>query len=101
MEKIKIEALWNELIVAKFSSRIKINENELRQKITNESKAKIKSYLMSEILFEVNQIDDLETKFKKIDKTISEQGFENAALKYSISQTSSIGGKLDWINENA
>jgi peptidyl-prolyl cis-trans isomerase SurA len=32
-EKIEIEALWNELIVAKFSSKISINEKEIRKRI--------------------------------------------------------------------
>ena len=29
------------------------------------------------------------------------KGFDFAALKYSISPTSNLGGKLDWINENS
>ena len=32
-KKIETEALWNELIVIKFSSKIKINEVELKQKV--------------------------------------------------------------------
>ena len=31
--KLEIEALWNELILIKFSSKVKINEKELRKKI--------------------------------------------------------------------
>ena len=30
-----------------------------------------------------------------------QSGFYFAALKYSISSTSNLGGKLDWINENS
>ena len=32
---------------------------------------------------------------------INESGFDNAALKHSISQTSNMGGKLDWIDESS
>ena len=33
LDKIAIEALWNEIILAKFSSKIKIDEQELRKKL--------------------------------------------------------------------
>ena len=101
LEKIKIEALWNELIVNKYASRIKINKNNLRQQILSKENTTTKNYLMSEILFQVNESGDVNSKYKEINDEIKKQGFENAALKYSISQTSSTGGKLDWINENS
>ena len=101
LEKIKIEALWNELIVNKYASRIKINKNNLRQQILSKENTTTKNYLMSEILFQVNESGDVNSKYKEINDEIQKQGFENAALKYSISQTSSTGGKLDWINENS
>ena len=56
---------------------------------------------MSEIFFEINENENLDKKYNQIKKTINEKGFGNAALKYSNSQTSNIGGKLNWINENS
>ena len=56
---------------------------------------------MSEILFEVNNENDFKTKHGEIIKSIKKIGFESTATKYSISETSSFGGKLDWINENS
>ena len=56
---------------------------------------------MSEILFEVNNENDFKTKYGEIIKSIKKIGFESTATKYSISETSSFGGKLDWINENS
>ena len=97
--KLIIEALWNELIIIKFSSKIKINENDLRKRI-NSNKI-IKSFLLSEIFFEITDSSDLDDKFKEIKNVINDKGFEFAALKYSISSTSNLGGKLDWINENS
>ena len=98
--KLEIEALWNELIFIKFSSKIKINEKELRNRIKDNNKY-LKSYLLSEISFEVKNIKDLESKFQEVINTINDKGFDFAALKYSVSPTSSLGGKLDWINENS
>ena len=98
--KLEIEALWNELILIKFSSKININEDDLRKKIKENNKFS-KSYLLSEISFEVSNLSDLESKYKEIRNVINNKGFDFAALKYSISATSKIGGKLDWINENS
>ena len=98
--KLKIEALWNELILIKFSSKVKINEKELKEKIKKNNKF-LKSYLLSEISFEVSNLKELNSKFQEISKTINNKGFDFAALKYSVSPSSSLGGKLDWINENS
>ena len=56
---------------------------------------------MSEIFFEINKDENLDKKYNEIKKTINEKGFGNAALKYSNSQTSNVGGRLNWINENS
>ena len=98
--KIEIEALWNELIFIKFSSKVKINEKELRKKIKDNNTI-LKSYLLSEISFEVSDAQELDKKFKEISKEINNKGFDFAALKFSTSSTSNFGGKLDWINENS
>jgi len=98
--KLEVEALWNELILIKFSSKVKINEKNLRKQINNNSKF-LKSYLLSEISFEVSNLKNLDDKFIEISDVINNQGFDFAALKYSVSPSSSLGGKLDWINENS
>ena len=98
--KLEIEALWNELILIKFSKKVKINEEKLRDRIKNNNNF-LKSYLLSEISFEVSNLKELDNKFQEISNAISDKGFDFAALKYSISPTSNLGGKLDWINENS
>ena len=98
--KLKTEALWNELILIKFSSKVKINEKQLRRRIENKNTF-LKSYLLSEISFEVTSLKQLDNKFQEISRVINEKGFDFAALKYSESPTSNLGGKLDWINENS
>jgi peptidyl-prolyl cis-trans isomerase SurA len=98
--KLEIEALWNELILIKFSSKVNINEENLRKKIQENNKFS-KSYLLSEISFEVSNLSDLDSKYTEISDVINNKGFDFAALKYSVSATSKFGGKLDWINENS
>ena len=36
-----------------------------------------------------------------LSKVIEKNGFENSALTYSISETSTVGGDIGWINENS
>ena len=99
-KKLEIEALWNELILIKFSSKVKINEKELKERIENNNEF-LKSYLLSEIFFGVANLNELDNKYQEIIKTINDKGFDFAALKFSESETSNLGGKLDWINENS
>ena len=99
-KKLEIEALWNELILIKFSSKVKINEKDLKKRISNNNQF-LKSYLLSEIFFEVTNLNELDNKYQEISKTINDKGFDFAALKFSESETSNLGGKLDWINENS
>ena len=63
--KLEIEALWNELILIKFSSKVKVNEKELRKRIKDNDKY-LKSYLLSEISFEVSNLKELDKKFQEI-----------------------------------
>ena len=51
--KIKIEALWNELIVSKFSSKVIINQEEIKKKLKNDNKFFTKNFLVSEIFLKL------------------------------------------------
>lgn len=100
-KKIETEALWNQLIITKFSSKIMINENEIREKIKDSINSFSKSFLVSEIFFETTNTDEVQIIYNKIKKTIENEGFDKAALTNSSSSTSSSGGKVGWIDEEA
>jgi len=99
--KITIDALWNELIIQKYKAQISINENEIRKDILMNSKVQSKEYQLSEILFEVQNKEEIEKKYKEVMKSINEIGFENTAATYSFSESAKIGGDIGWINENS
>ena len=99
--KITIDALWNELIIQKYRSKIKINKDEIRKKILKSSKIQSKEYQLSEIIFEVQNKEEIEKKYNEIIKSINEIGFENSAATYSFSPSAKIGGDIGWINENS
>jgi len=99
--KITIDALWNELIIQKYKAQISINENEIRKDILMNSKVQSKEYQLSEIIFEVQNKEEIEKKYKEVVKSINEIGFENTAARYSFSESAKIGGDIGWINENS
>ncbi len=98
--KLSIEALWNRLIYVKYYSKLKIDKNKIRQEI-KKNKQTINSYLLYEILFNAEENEKIIELHEKIKKSINENGFENTASIYSISNSSNSGGKLGWINESA
>ena len=99
--KLSIEATWNQLIYQKFSQNVKIDKIQLKEKIRQDNNQKFKSYMLSEILFNAINKKDLDEKYNKIISSISNNGFENTALSFSISDSSNIGGKLGWIKESS
>ena len=98
--KITIDALWNELIVQKYNSKIVINETKIKKKILKNSKIRSKEYKLAEIIFEVTNKEEIEKKYNQIVKSINDIGFENSATTYSFSESGKIGGDIGWINEN-
>jgi len=99
--KLKNEILWNQLIYKKFISKVIINKEEIKNEILNYEDKKLKKFLLSEIVFKLEQGESLDIKFEKIANEINNKGFDNAALINSISDTTSIGGKIGWVNETS
>ena len=95
-EKLLIERLWNSLIYDKFKNKIKIDETDIKKKVETfiNNQEKIYEYNLSEILF------DLNTDYKQLIDFIGNYGFEAAASKYSVSDTSINGGKIGWVKNN-
>tara|TARA_Y100000768_G_scaffold383333_1_gene365282 strand:+ start:297 stop:1220 length:924 start_codon:yes stop_codon:yes gene_type:complete len=100
-KKISLEALWNQLIFQKFSQKVKINKENLLKEIDADLNLGEKNFLLSEIIFTLENKKDLNKKYSEIKDAILKVGFENAALTYSISDSSNLGGKLGWIKESS
>ena len=96
-KKISIEVMWNQLIFNKFKQNVKINKEDIKNELL--TKDKQKEYLLSEILFTINDNEKLDKKTNLLKKEIDDKGFAQTALKYSISDTSNMGGKLGWVKE--
>ena len=99
-KKLKTEAHWNQLIYNKFYSKLKIDKKMIRENMKTTKRDTSTLYHLYEILFNLENDINSEDLFKNIEKSIHENGFENAASIYSISETSRTGGNLGWVNEN-
>ena len=99
-KKIEIETTWNALIDRNYRNQIKIDKSKLLEKINNLKVDKQKkSYLLSEIIFEIKVGQSIDQVFLRIEESIKEIGFENTANIYSISDSSKFGGKIGWVDE--
>ena len=99
-KKLKIDIFWNDLIYYKFNKQIRINENEITNKVNKLKSSEKKEYLLSEIIFEKKQTQSLNEYSGRIKESINEIGFKNTANIYSLSETSKFGGKIGWVDEN-
>ena len=96
-KKIKIDILWNDLIIKKYNSKIDINLEKIKENIGNK-KLSSKTYLLSEIVFQIENKSNLNKKYNEIVESISVAGFGNTASIYSIADTNRTGGNIGWIN---
>jgi peptidyl-prolyl cis-trans isomerase SurA len=100
-ERLTVGALWNELIIRKYESRIVIDEEKLKKGIANNPDNNNKEYKLAEIVFEIRNKKEITSRYKEIIDNITEKGFENTASIYSFSETSKIGGDIGWVNESS
>ena len=65
VEKISIEALWNQLIYEMYFSKVKIDKEKIRQKVLNNKKI---LYNLSEIVFRVKKEEKYNNKLALLSK---------------------------------
>ncbi len=99
--KITIDALWNEVIIKKYASQVTINKEQIKKNLSKNKNIRSKEYRLSEIIFEVENKEEIKERYEEIIKSIAEIGFENSASIYSFSESAKIGGDIGWINENS
>ncbi len=100
-EKFTIELIWNDLIFQKFSKKIVIDKDKIKEEISQNYKNELqRELLLSEIIFDVSDKDDFNRKYEKILKDIENLGFKKTALIHSNSDTSANGGLIGWVKED-
>ena len=61
---------------------------------------KVDNFLLSEIIFTINEKKELQQKYNSIKQSINEIGFDETARIYSLSDSKKSGGNLGWIYKN-
>ena len=97
-EKIKTNILWGQIVYSKYSNKLIVDENDLLEKIKNQKNLN-RSFNLSEIVFQIENINELDTKYQLIKSDIEKIGFENSILKYSQNISSDNNGQLGWVDE--
>lgn len=98
-DQVIVELFWNSLIFQLYKDRLKINLEEIDEKLkTND---KIEEYLISEILIPTVDTDNVEAEVQNIKIKIETEGFDIVAKNLSISESGANGGDLGWLNINS
>ena len=98
-KKIKYEVLWNQLIVKKFLNKVKIDKEQIINDLKKNNKQT--EYLLSEIIFDVENKNKLKKKLDLIKKDIKDKNFQSAATIHGISETAPNGGLIGWVKKSS
>lgn len=100
LDELKTEFRWQKFIYQKYSKKIEVNENSLNDEIETllKDQLEVKEVNLSEIQLLNNQNINNKEFIQNIFDEIKQNGFENTALKFSVSSSSSEKGSLGWIN---
>ena len=103
VNELDIEFKWKRYIFQKYSKKIEINPDDIKEEINNKIKSqkKVVKYHLSEIeiLSSGSELD--KEKISIIENEIKDSGFLNAVIKYSTAETSNNKGVLGWVNSSA
>jgi len=97
--QMKVELLWNSLVFQLYRNKISVDPIEIDKQLKLNQNKESNEYLISEIVMKTVEKENLESLIKELRKIIEVEGFKNAAMKLSLSESAMSGGDLGWINE--
>ncbi len=103
LEEIEIQTKWQNFIYLFYKGKIEIDENSINdeiKKIVN-NKKNFQEYKISEIEIMIDVNSNIDQIVLDLKNKIKDEGFETAALKYSISSSSNNKGSLGWISSKS
>ena len=102
-KEIITELLWQKLIYNIYSKKLVIDElaiNKEIEKLKQENK-QIEEFKLSEIEILLNNDEDDKKNILLIKNEIKNNGFENTAMKFSISRSAKDKGDIGWVNSKS
>ena len=99
LEEIQTDLKWQKLIYNSYSNKIKIDETKIEREIQDiKKKSFYEEYKLSEIeILSTDKFND-NKNLSKIKENILLEGFENTALRFSISSSSLEKGDIGWFS---
>jgi len=101
--EVKTKLLWNSLIFHLYRDKLSINFEEIDEQLKTkkiDQNQNIEEFLISEILLKPESKEKVQSQVDELIEKIKTDGFKNAAIEFSISQTGTKGGDLGWLNKN-
>ncbi len=103
LEEVEIQTKWQNFIYLFYKKKIEIDENSVKEDLKKiiENNNKFQEYNISEIEIMTEGNGNIDQITLDIKNKIKDEGFETAALKYSVSSSASNKGSLGWINSKS
>ena len=87
------------MIVQKFLNKVKIDKEQIINDLKKNNKQT--EYLLSEIIFNVENKNKFKEKLDLIKKDINDKSFQSAATIHGITGTASNGGLIGWVKKSS
>ena len=103
LEEIEIQTKWQNFIYLFYKGKIEIDENSINNDIEKivKDKKNFQEYKISEIEINIEENSNIDQIVLDLKNKIKDEGFETAALNYSISSSSNNKGSLGWISSKS
>lgn len=100
LEDFRTQLKWQKFIYQLYSKKIEINQKEINEKVNDIIKGQkyLEEFKISEIEISIENKKSDKIKIQNIINQIQVNGFENTALRSSISPSASNKGDLGWVN---
>ena len=98
-EEIETQLRWQKFIYQIYSNKIEIDEKSIIYEVNEvlKNQSNVEEFRLSEIEILINRDEFDKERILNLKKEINEQGFEETALKFSISSSAPDKGDIGWI----
>ena len=103
LKEVEIQTRWQNFIYLFYKEKIEINENSVKEDLKKiiENENKFQEFNISEIEIMIEGNANIDQKTLDLKNKIRDEGFETAALKYSMSSSANNKGNLGWISSKS
>ena len=100
LKEVEIQTKWQNFIYLFYKEKIEINQNSVKEDLKEiiENDIKFQEFNISEIEIMLEGNTNIDQITLDLKNKIKDEGFETAALKYSMSSSANNKGNLGWIS---